>query len=241
MQLLQGHFQATAVTHRLCLGAIPYNIIFWGLEGATPDTVEWDRSMIHDILTVEGIMRPTAGGNVVDYAFGEGVAPYEGGDLMTTANQTDVTYGGGIYVMRDDKDYRYFTNSAAGISGDASTETITTWTLDTAGTPSGHFNGDVAGTYISKGSIIRIQETAVPNRVYEAAITNAPSGSGGAANEIYLSRAVPNGKVTFIGGFAGYKPVPIGQITTPGMVINLATTPFVDDEMVGFRALMPSG
>ena len=241
MQLLQGHFLAIGATHYLCLGAIPYHIEFWGLEGATPDTVVWDRSMIHDILTVEGIMRPTAGGAVVDYAFGEGVAPYEGGDLMTTSNQTNVTYGSGIYIMRDDKDYRYYTNSAAGISGDASTETIDTWTLDTAATPSGHFNGDVVGTYISKGSLIRIQENASPNRVYEATITNTPSASGGVADEIYLSRAVPNGKVTFIGGHAGYKPVPIGNITQPGMRINLATTPFVSGEMVGFKAFMPSG
>ena len=239
MHILQGHFLAIGATHYLCLGAIPLDIKFWGLEGATPDTVEWDRTMIHDILTVEGIMRPTGGGAVVDYAFGEGVAPYYGGDLMSTSNQTNVTYGSGIYIMRDDKDYRHYTNAAAGISGDASTETIDTWTLDTAATPSGHFNGDVAGSYITKGSLIRIQENNVPNRKYEVAITNALSGTGVAANEVYLSMAVPNGKVTFIGGYAGYKPVPIGNVTEPGMKINLTTTPFVNDEMVAFRALMP--
>uniref|UniRef100_A0A6M3IIA5 Uncharacterized protein n=1 Tax=viral metagenome TaxID=1070528 RepID=A0A6M3IIA5_9ZZZZ len=240
MQLLQGHFQATAVTQYLCLGAIPYRIEFTGLEGAQPDVVLWDRSMIHDILTIEGTLQ-VAAGTKTDFGFGEGVAPYEGGDLMTTTNQTNTTYGGGIYVERDDKDYRFYTNSAAGIVGDASTETIDTWTLDTAGTPSGHFNGSVVGTYISKGSIIRIQETASPNRVYDAAITNTPSASGSAANAIYLSRAVPNGKVTFIGGYAGYKPVAIGDLTKPGMRINLASTPFVDGEMIGFMAFMPSG
>ena len=240
MHILQGHFQAIGVKgHYLCLGAIPLDIKFWGLEGATPDTVEWNSSMIHDILTVEGAMRPTAGGAVVDYAFGEGVSPYYGGDTMSSVNQTDLTYGGGIYVKRDDKDYRHYTNTAAGLLGDASTVTIDTWTLDTAGTPSGHFNGDVVGTYISKGSLIRIQATDVPNRVYTAAITNTPAASGGVANEIYLSWAVPNGKVSFIGGYAGYKPIPLGEVTEPGMVLNLATTPFVNGEMVGFRALMP--
>uniref|UniRef100_A0A6M3XJ51 Uncharacterized protein n=1 Tax=viral metagenome TaxID=1070528 RepID=A0A6M3XJ51_9ZZZZ len=239
MRILQGHFLSIGAAHYLCLGAVPLDIKFWGLEGATPDTVEWNRSMIHDILTVEGIMRPTAGGAVVDYAFGEGVAPYEGGDLMTTSNQTNVTYGSGIYIKRDDKDYRHYTNAAAGISGDASTVTINTWTLDTAATPTGHFNGNVAGTYITKGSLIRIQETDVPNRVYEAAITAALSGTGSAKNAVTLSRAIPNGKVTFIGGYAGYIPVPIGDVTEPGMKINLTTTPFVSGEMVGFRALMP--
>ena len=239
MHILQGHFLAIAATHYLCLGAIPLDIKFWGLEGVDPETVEWNRAMIHDILTVEGIMRPEDGSAVVDYLFGTGVAPYEGGDLMTTSNQTNVTYGSGIYVKRDDKDYRHYTNAAAGISGDASTETIDTWTLDTAATPTGHFNGDVVGTYITKGSLIRIQETQVPNRVYEAAITAALSSSGAAANEVTLSRAVPNGKVTFIGGYAGYKPVPIGEVTEPGMKINLTTTPFVSGEMVAFRALMP--
>ncbi len=243
MQLLQGHFQAIGADapHYLCLGAIPYSITFWGLEGAQPDTVIWDRSMIHDILTPEGIMHPTGGGGPADYAFGQGVAPYEGGDLMTTSNQTDTTNGGGIYIERDDKDWRYFTNSNAGILGDASTETITKWTLDAAGTPSGHLNGNVVGTYITKGSLIRIQATASPNTVYTAAIANALSGTGSAANAVTLTRAVPNGQVTFIGNFAGYAPVPIGKVTSKGMLINLTSTPFVDGEMIGFQAFMPSG
>jgi len=239
MNILQGHFNGTDAVTYLQLGAIPYSIKFWGLEGATPDTVEWDRTMVHDLLTPEGIMRPTGGGAVVDYALSEGVRPYFGGDLVTSSNQT-LTYGEGLYIERDDNDYRYLTNAAAGISGDAATVTITDWTLDTLAANSGHFNGDVTGTYIGAGSLIIIQETAVPNRqYYPVAINTLTGGQGSDADEVVLSYPVPTGKVTFIGGMDGYKPSPYGTVTKPGMRINLLTTPFVNDELVGFLALMP--
>ncbi len=240
MKLLHGTFEAIGVKgYYLSLGAIPLHIEFWGIGGATPDTIIWDQSMIHDILCCEGIMRPTGGGAVVDLAFGEGVAPYEGGDLLTSSNQTDLTYGGGIYVSRDDKDYREYTNAPAGIIGDASTVDIITWVLDTAGTPSGHFNGNVVGSFIGEGSLIRIQETASPRRMYEAAIHTSLSSTGSAADAVTLSRAVPNGRVTFIGGKYTFSPTPVGRVTSPGMVINETTTPFVDGEYVGFMAIMP--
>ena len=240
MNILQGHFNGTGAACVLQLGAIPYQIKFWGLEGATPDTVIWDRTMIHDLLTPEGIMRPTGGGAVVDYALSEGVRPYFGGETLDSSNQTSVTYGEGVYLERDDKDYRYYTNAAAGIVGDAENTTITTWTLDTAASNSGHFNDDVVGTYIGAGSIIIIQETDVPNRQYfPVAINTLSAAAGSIADSVVLSYPVPSGRVTFIGGMNGYSPSPLGTITKPGMKINLTSTPFVNDEMVAFSALMP--
>ncbi len=239
MKLLQGTFNPTAATFYLCLGAIPLDIEIIGLEGATPDIVKWSTSMQRDTLTIEGIMYPTGGGAIADFAIGEGIRPYYGGDLMTTAIQTSVTYGAGVYVHRDDKDYREYTNAAAGIIGDASTETITTWTLDAAGTFKGHFNGDVVGTYIAAGSMIRIQETASPRRVYDVGITALTGGQGSAASEVTLSYPVPTGEVRYIGGYSDYIPIPIGQTSTPGMRINLTSTPFVNDELCAFRAFMP--
>jgi hypothetical protein len=237
MKIIQGHFNGTAADLYLCLGTIPYYIELLNLESATPETYQWGRHMLHDILTVEGLGRPKGGGAVLDLAFGEGISPYMGGDLMTTANQTSVTYGEGVYLERDDKDYRFYTNTAAGISGDASTEDIVDWTLDTAGTPTGHFNGDVVGTYIGEGSLIRIKDTT-NKHVYECSITALTAGQGVAANEVTLSMAVPSGKVEYIGGKYGYKPVAIGKVTKPGIKIA-NTTLNANDGMVGFMAFCP--
>ena len=237
MKMIQGHFNGTGADVFLCLGTIPYYIRLWNLEAGTPVTTEWSECMIHDILTCEGITRPADGSAVLDHTFGEGINIYEGGDLMTTTNQTSVTYGEGIYLERDDTDYRSFTNSAAGISGDAATEDITTWTLDTAATPTGHFNGDVTGTYIGEGSLIRIRSND-NKHVYTACITALTAGQGVSANEVTLSRAVPSGKVEFIGGKYGYKPVAIGDVARAGVKIEYATLN-VNDAMIGFMALCP--
>jgi hypothetical protein len=150
-----------------------------------------------------------------------------------------VTYGGSSvdFIELDNKDYRYYTDEDAGISGDASTETIDTWTLDTAGTPSGHFNGDVAGPYVNDGSIIRVIAGAGSGKhTYEARIVNsALSGSGGAANEVTLSWAIPSGKVIFLGGRYGTKPTPVGQVSKAGLKIS-ETTVNGSGNMVGFMA-----
>jgi len=237
MRIIQGHFNGTGADVYLCLGVLPYNIVMWGLDDATVETYEWDRAMLHEILTVEGISRPKAGGAVEDHAFGEGIAPYRGGELLTTTNQTSTTYGEGVFLERDDTDYRYFTDSAVGISGDAATETIDTWTLETAATPTGMFNADATGTYIGKGSAIRIIDDS-NKHTYDVCITADLSTAGGATNEVTLSEAVPSGTVTFIGGKHGYKPMAVGKVTKAGVFIS-NTTLNSNDGRVGFRAICP--
>lgn len=237
MKIIQGHFNGTGADVYLCLGSIPYWIQLLNLESATPETYEWGRHMLHDILTVEGLGRPKGGGAVLDLAFGEGIAPYYGGDLLTTTNQTSVTYGEGVYLARDDTDYRFYTNAAAGITGDAATEDITTWTLDTAATPTGHFNGDVTGTYIGEGSLIRILSSD-RKHVYEASITALTAGQGVSSDEVTLSAAVPSGTVEYIGGKYGYSPMAVGTVTKAGIRIS-NTTLNANDGTVAFIAYCP--
>lgn len=234
MQMIQGNFCATAADLYIQFGGIPEAIEVWVLNDATPLTWKWAKSMGGNILTVEGIGIDNAGGAVLDFAFGEGITPYEGGDLLTTTNQTDVTYGGGIYIEPDTKDYRQYTNAAAGISGDAATTDLVTWTLDTAATPTGHFNGDVTGTYIGAGSPIRI--TSNDNKhTYDAYITALTAGQGVTADEVTLSRAVPSGRIDFIGGKFGFKPSTIGTVTKAGLMLNSFAT---DGDICGFVAWM---
>lgn len=237
VKAVRGHFNGTGAAVYLCLGFVPDMFQAWNLESATVETIQWMRNMAADTLTCEGLERPKGGGAVLDYAFGQGIAPYYGGDLMTTTNQTSVTYGEGIYLEFDHTDYRYFTNSAAGITGDAATTDITTWTLDTAATPTGHFNGDVTGTYIGEGSIIRIRPSSPGSgqHVYEAHILALTAGQGVSADEVTLSQAVPSGTVEYIGGKYTMKPIAIGKVTPAGVKIS-ETTVNANDGMVAFVA-----
>ena len=244
MQVIQGHFEGTGAALYLQLGCIPYQIRIWNLGGATPDELIWERGMAVDILTTEGILKTGDGGAFADNVFGAGISPYYGGELLTSTMQADTSYGGttgGVqYIERDDKDYRYFTDAAAGISGDASTETIDTWTLVTAGTPSGHFNGDVVCTYIGPGSEIRIVSGGGSGKhTYRAWIQAVTTGTGGAGDEVTLSWAVPSGRVDFIGGQYGYKPTVVGKVTKPGIKINMITPINVNAEHHCFTALCP--
>lgn len=238
LQMIHGNFNGTGAAFYLELGAIPEYIKLYGLEGADPDTFEWSKCMIHDSLTVGGLMRPEDGAAVVDYALATGIQPYWGGETLTTSNQTSTTYGEGVYLSRDDKDYRHYGTNSAGVAGDAASETITDWTLDTSGNFTGHFNGDLTGTYIGAGSRIVIQETASPFRKYEVAITGLTAGQGSADDEVTLSYPVPSGTVQFIGGMYHWSPSPIGHITQPGIKFNLASTPNVNDEMIAFMAII---
>ncbi|KKM91367.1 hypothetical protein LCGC14_1229230 [marine sediment metagenome] len=239
IQLITGHWHGNTGDTYLQLGGIPRFFKMWGLEIATPAWLEWAPGMAADDLTTEGIYRDASGGALEDLAFGYGVSPYYGGDVLTSTLQPSVVYGHDDvnFIERDDTDYRFLTDGAAGIFGDASSADIDTWTLDTAGTPSGHFNSDAVGTYINDGSLIRIQSRD-RKHVYEAHIVNsAISADGSASDEIVLSWAVPTGSVEFIGGFAGYKPTPVGNVTKPGLLIN-ENVIAASSMMVAFMAWM---
>lgn len=246
---VRGFFNGTANTLYLCLGGIPSRIEMCNLTGATPDWLMWDRTMIHNVLTCEGMVQDNVG-ETFNMAEGEGVTPYFGGDLMDSLNQTTVEYGDGIYIMNDDHNYRVMSDATLGKFGDASDADITKWKLDTVGSETGHFNdgiagGDVNGTYIGAGSKIIIKAPStyplsstegLPKGVYETCIFSVTANTGEAADEVKLMHNVPSGDVLFIGGKYGYKPVPRGQTTSPGIKINDVTYINVSDEFCGFVA-----
>ncbi len=239
MQVITGHFHGRGADLYLQLGGIPRYFKMWAIELDTPAYLEWIPDMAADDLTGEGIFRDENGGALEDLAFGEGVSPYYGGDVLTSTLQPSVVYGHASvdFIERDDKDYRFYTNEAAGIVGDASTVDITTWTLDTAGTPSGSFNANVVGTFINDGSLIRIQSVDRKHQ-YEAHIVGSSlSASGSTADDVTLSWAVPSGTVEFIGGRYDFKPTPIGKVSKDGLLIN-ETTINASGNMVAFMAYM---
>ena len=238
VQVIRGNFHGTGADLYLQLGNVPFYFTMWKLETNTPDTIVWCDVMGADDECVEGFLRPYGGADTDDYTFGNGVSPYYGGELLNTTNQPSVVYGHANvdYIERDDKDYRLLTDTATGAVGDAYTTDIITWTLDTAGTPSGHFNGAVTGTFINDGSIIRIQPANYQYVATARIVNSALSNSGTVADSVKLSWAVPSGDVQFIGGQYGYKPSAIGTVTRPGILIN-ETTVNASAKMVGFMAM----
>jgi len=222
MKTVAGTFNGTDAAVYLCLGFVPDRVKIRAVEDTDAGTLEWDinyRSAEQD----NGVVYHTAGGIVpVLLTAGQGIEPYEGGDLMTTVNQTTVANGEGIYLKRDDKDYR----SSDIIDG---SDLIDTWTLDNSGNRTGHFNNDIVGTYIGEGSRVCIDGKWY---VIEACAGSAGSGD----NEVTLSRAAGSGDVQFISNMYDYSPVPIGDVAPAGFKCCKTSIINVNDELQAIEA-----
>lgn len=222
MKTIGGTFNGTGAAVYICLGFIPDKVKMRAVEDTDAATLEWDinyRSAEQD----NGVVYHTAGGIVpVLLTAGQGIEPYEGGDAMTTTIQTSTANGEGVYLRRDNLDYK-----ASDII--AGSDPIDTWTLDTLGSRTGHFNNDVVGTYIGEGSRICIDGLWY---VVEA----VAAGQGIAANEVTLSRAAPSGTVEFISNMYDYAPVPIGDVAPAGFKCNKITYINENDELQAIEA-----
>jgi len=222
MKCIAGTFNGTNAAVYLCLGFIPDFVKLRNVEDTDAAWVEWDinyRSAEQD----NGLLFHTAGGIVPTlYTAGTGVEPYEGGELMTTTNQTTVTNGEGVFLKKDDLDYK----SSDIIAG---SDDIDTWTLDTSGNRTGHFNNDVVGTYVGEGSRICIDGKWY---IIEADL----SGAGEGDDEVTLSRAAASGTVECITNKFDYIPVPIGEVSPAGFKLNATSHINPNDELVAFYA-----
>lgn len=218
-----GHFNGTGAAVYICVGFVPDFVNIQNLEGAVERKIEWNKIMMGATEVVEGVRTvveaPTA------LTKGLGIRPYYGGETLTTAMQTSTAYGEGVYLKRDDWDYRHYSGNVS--PGDAKAVDIDTWTLDTTGDFTGHFNEDVNGDYIGEGSRI-----CIDGKWY--AIVDLTAGAGEADDEVTLSDTVPSGDVLSITGKNGYKPIPVGQMTPAGFLLT-ATTINVNNALIGFE------
>ena len=182
---------------------------------------------------VEGFRATLGVAEQTELGVGEGVRQFYGGSTLSATDAGTTTYGEGVYLKQRKRDYRYGTavlHTANYGSGDATSEKIDKWTLDVAGSRSGHFNEDVTGTYIGEGSPINID-----GLWYR--ITSLTGGAGEATGEVVLNYAAPSGQVQYIGGKTGeWVPMTSGEMTKDGIVINEATNVNVNDQKVCFEA-----
>lgn len=223
-----GSFNGTGAAVYLCLGFIPDFIQINSVEDADAARLEWNRGF-RSSEQIGGIVVHTASGLVpVLKTAGAGVEDYEGGDLMTSSNQTSTTNGEGVYLEKDETDYK-----AIDIADGSAT--IDTWTLDTAGNRTGHFNNDVTGTYIGEGSRILIGTGTGENAKWYT-ITALTAGQGISADEVTLDRAAPSGAVLAITNMYDFRPVPLGAITKAGFKLNVTSVLNVNDELQSLLA-----
>ncbi len=230
MKRFQWTFNGTGADVYLCFGFIPDHLLVIPIGGAVTTGVElearcewWKQGTkfagSSGAAITKGIFSYTGTTYIRNdnkyAAESDGISVYRGGDLLTSALQTSVGFGEGVYLMQDETDYRY--GATAGRSAyDSVSELINKWTLDTAANRTGHFNEDVTGGYIGAGSRIIIDA----KEYFIQALTAA---QGEAADEVTLSEAAASGEVTFIGGKWTMKPVPIGQMTKAGVKLEPAT------------------
>ena len=227
MSKVTGVFNGTDGAVYLCVGFIPRKVRLWNLESTSDFVIEWCAECMREDYAYEGWLYTN--GVPTPLTIGAGVRQYEGGDLVTAAVQTDVTYGGnGPYLGFDLKDYR------ADNSYGASAGAIDTWTLDTLANRSGHWNvAKVAsGNRIGAGSEIRILETS-SGLEKRAGIVSVGS-DGEATDEVVLTRAIGSGKIRFITGMYDMIPIAVGKVAPAGILLSDVTLNN-NDETIAFE------
>jgi len=227
MRVVDGKFHGTGATVYICCGFVPDFVWLINLEDIA-EMMIWARNM-NLAAAVEGVAFHDIT-SVGDQAVGEGIRPYYGGETLTSTMAGTTTYGEGVYLKPNKTDYRFGANLApGGGSGDGATLTIDTWTLNTPGSRSGQFNGNVTGTYIGAGSQIQID-----GKWYVIETLTAAAGS--AADSVVLNVAAKSGQVQCIKGMYGYSPMIAGQITPAGFGIRENTHLNANDQMIWFQA-----
>jgi len=213
-------FNGTGAAIYLCIGFVPDWVRIIAVEDADMARAEWMKTFSAAEAN-NGFVLNTYAGAGSSYTAGLGVRPYWGGDEMTSTVQTSTTYGEGVYLRPDLKtDYRL----GAARNGDAVSDDITTWTLDTTANRTGHFNEDVTGTYIGEGSRIWID-----GKWYFIEAVTASQGE--ASDEVTLSYAAPSGTIQRISGMYDMLPIPLGEFSPPGIYLAATTLVNVNDEI----------
>ena len=215
MRRVGGLFNGTGAALYLCIGFVPDWVTVWNIEGTQILKAETNVNFMRLASSVEGIQFTAATNDVAVTAIGAGILPYYGGTVLNTTTAGTVTYGEGIFLKWDHNDYRHTSGNSPTGYGDASSVDIDTWTVDTPGSNTGHFNSGVAGTYIEEGSKIIIDGK-------QYAIT-AWTTDGSDDDEVTLSHSVASGEIQYIGGRYDFKPMVSGETTKDGFVISNAT------------------
>jgi hypothetical protein len=223
MKMIGGHFNGTGAAVYICCGFVPDFVKLWSVEAATVERAEWSVNMV-GVLANEGVQLPKGGGANIDMAKGEGITPYWGGDLLTTTTAGTTTYGEGVYLKWDDRDFRTDPDGTYG--------TINKWTLGNSTNFTGNWNVECNTTYVGVGSRIKIA-----GKWYSI---TALTSNGESANEVTLSHAPATGVIEAIKGMYSMCPMVANEVTPAGFKINSSTEinkVNVNNGIVAFQAV----
>lgn len=225
MRMIAGRFNGTGAALYLCFGFVPDFVRIYAPGASNCPILFWNRHM-SGADAVEGVLDTDGNtAHALQTGGGNGIRPYYGGDEMTSTNQTSTAYGEGVFLAPDDFDYRKPSDE----NGDAVSDLIDSWDLDTSGDRTGHFNEDVNGTYVGEGSRI-----VIDGKVY--AITSLTASQGEAADEVELNYAAPSGDVEFISGKYTMKPLALGEVSPAGIYLAMTTPVNANDDLQVFEA-----
>ena len=209
MDIVVGSFLGVTGTLRICNGFIPDEVsvlsVTSGIEAF------WDKTMrLH--AGGEGV-HVVAAGDRTRLAHGEGIAPYIGGDLFSTA-QT-------LYLVKDPAPNKVSANVASGYAK------LTQWTNGSVANRTGSFNDRMNTTYVGIGSEIIVKEDVTG--ITKTAFIVLYSNYGAAANEVELSTNILGGQILYVGPMYDFTGIAANKITPPGFVIVDANPHYTGD------------
>ena len=232
MQILRGCFNGIGSGgFYLCLGVIPDYFRLINLTNTTyPLMLEWGKAMQKEVTCYGGIIYD-ASGVPTKLIASAGVAQYNGGDLMTSSNQTSTDYGNGMFLTWDHANYQADYVYGSGTNGTP----LNKWTFVTGLTGNWNVAKIASGNRIGVGSRICIKEDS-SGLVKEAYVT-ALTSDGEASAEVTLSRAIGTGAITFISGMYDVIPIALGHVAPAGVRV-LDETVNVNDKKLYFEAFV---
>ena len=225
MRTVSGTLNGTGAALVVGCGFKPDYVKLWNAEATNPVFVEWNKNM-RSLEQIEGIGTVSDGTQnlFARYAAGAGIAPYDGGDVMSAAST--------VYLLPTADVVG--TNNMARKAGSISAN-VTKWELDTSANRTGSFNVGVNTTYVGEGSIVRIYDP-LTKATYETVMT-ALSNDGDADDEVTLAVAVPSGDVMYIGPMYDYIGASAaGDVIPAGFKINMTTVLNASGNIICFEA-----
>jgi len=225
-----GTMNGTGTAFYLCLGFVPDEFHLQDFETSNDYELYWNRNMLRSGEFVEGMQvhTGTTYRQITALTKGNGLMPYYGGTTLASGDVGTTTYGEGVYLKPDNRDYRYTTSDSPHGVGDATEETIDTWTLTTAASYAGKFNGAVGNTYIGEGS-----EIIIDGKLYTIV---GFTSDGSDDDDIVLNDDPASGEIQFIGGMYSTRPMVAGEVTKDGIYVA-NTTVNSNNALIGFEAI----
>ena len=189
---------------RLGLGFRPNHVRIRQIGTANMVELDWTRDMARSATGAGGLVRAGVA-NTPGYVLlsaAAGVRHYFGKDAIATASLA----------------YQLPISMVPAYAG-ARQGTITEWTLGNATNRTGNFDAALDTDKCGVGSMIEVRTGAMATPSISVAAIVALSNHGAAANEVTLDRAVPSGRVTFIGCAWDVVPAPVGVNMPEGIEI----------------------